>query len=41
VPYGRREGVLNRLLGQVDVAEEAGEDRDRAPVLGAEDLGEF
>jgi hypothetical protein len=40
VLYGRGEGLLNRLLGEVDVAEETGEDRDRAPVLGAEDLGE-
>src|SRR5215218_7419326 len=34
---GGQEGVLYRLLGGVDVAEEAGEDGDRAPVGLAED----
>ena len=29
----RREGLLNRVLGQVDVAEDAGEDREGAPPL--------
>ena len=31
------ERVLDRLLGDVDVAEDADEDGDRAAVLGAED----
>jgi len=41
VPYGRDEGLLNRVLGKVDIAEETGEDGDRAAVLGPEDRGEF
>ena len=31
------EGLLDRLLGEVDVAEGADQDRDSAPVLPAED----
>ena len=31
-----REGVLHRLLGEIDVTEEAHQDRDRASVLAAE-----
>ncbi len=33
---GRDEGVRDRVLGDAEVAEDAGEDRDRAAVLGAE-----
>jgi hypothetical protein len=36
-PDGRGEGVLDRFLGEVDVAEEADEDGDGPAVLGAED----
>ena len=35
-----REGVLNRLLGEVEVAEDPGEDRDRAAELLAEGGGD-
>jgi hypothetical protein len=41
-PHGLGEGVLDRLLGQVDVADDADQDGDRAAVLAAEhrlDLG--
>src|SRR3954447_13493171 len=33
---GLGEGVLHRVLGDVEVAEDAGENRDRATILGAE-----
>ena len=34
---GCREGVLNRVLGELEVAEDADEDRDRTSPLLAED----
>jgi hypothetical protein len=36
-PHGLGEGVLDRVLGDVEIAEDAGEDGDGTAVLGAED----
>ena len=35
--YGEREGVLDRLLSALEIAERAGQDRDGAPPLLPED----